>query len=592
MRVRVVAPILTLAAITFVLGACRKPPSSGTAYVPPASYASGSYAALLDVGSGPVEIDLACCGLDGAVDKDLYFVITNGSPSRSAILPRGAMSSADAAPNARASQPGFSRPPDPVAESRGPLIRGKPGYAEVPVPEVRPGESRGMSGRVLAESPEIGDRRTFYADYTRFDDLVPATLRYLSEPIEVSATETRTLEIWVADHAWHEGGDAANLTTEEMVDTMGRRFLAPGFDNDIYDWVRGVYGAEWGPHDHPALIPSTGRISILLLDIDADDATETGVLGYYYSRDNQLASNDPESNERIMFYMDSVFYGTRDAGETRWSVDQELPSVMLSTLAHELQHTVNFYQKSVLRGVGSKTWLNEMASLMAEDLVAQRLGVSGPRGVAADTGGAGESGLTGGRLPRFNNYNTTSLTRWSSDIESVRSDYAASYAFGAFLLRNYGGAQVAHDIVHSLSGDYAAVVEAVRRAGGDVSPDVGTAFRQLLADWGLAVLVSDVEGPDYRIEYNTGSWIAGRSLAGSQLRLGSINLYNYTFEDSGLAGPRLYRPEDLGGALTVSYPASNILVYAGRYGAARTVARWSIELPSDLTVSALVRERW
>jgi hypothetical protein len=547
------------------------------------------------VGTGLGELDLVAAGLDETTEKDVYILLTNGSPTSSVVLPYGALSLSAAAPR------GLSEPahPDGIVEHDGThdgiydraqsspsLRRGKPGYFDVPLPEESGGFSRSSVPRSVGSVATVGDQQNFVADYQWTDDTVSATLRFVSDPITVASDESRVLEIWVADHAWHDGGSAARRITQEMVDEMARRFLTAGSDNDIYDWVRRMIGAEWGPHSVSGLIPRTDRISILLLDIDADNATDHGVLGYYHSRDSHLQSVSASSNARIMFYMDSVFYACADAGASSWSADHQLPAEILSTLAHELQHMVHYYQKRVLRGSATRTWLNEMVSLAVEDMVARRLGVPGPRGVPVDRGDSGEAGITVGRLPRYNLDNTRSLTTWSYDADSVCSDYAASYSFAAFLLRNYPGEALLRDIVQARVGDYRAVVAAVTNAGGDISPyDPEFAFSQLILNWGIAGLISDVPAWDYPLEYNTGSWI------GSDLAIGSIDLYKYEDIDTGLVGPRFYSPNEIGSRVTTSEPASNTFVYAGRYEPGQMLLSWSFEVPSGLSASVVVHER-
>ena len=41
---------------------------------------------------------------------------------------------------------------------------------------------------------------------------------------------------------------------------------------------------------------------------------------------------------------------------------------------------IRYYQKPVLREATSEVWLNEMASEVGEDLIANKLKVNGPRG--------------------------------------------------------------------------------------------------------------------------------------------------------------------------------------------------------------------
>ena len=44
-----------------------------------------------------------------------------------------------------------------------------------------------------------------------------------------------------------------------MVDAMGEQFLKAGEDNDIYDWVTGIYGDPWGTYSIGAILSDPGR---------------------------------------------------------------------------------------------------------------------------------------------------------------------------------------------------------------------------------------------------------------------------------------------------------------------------------------------
>ena len=175
--------------------------------------------------------------------------------------------------------------------------------------------------------------------------------------------------------------------TREMADVLTERFLRPGSGNDIHDWVTAIYGEPWGPHLYEDLIPpeAAGEIHILLFDIQGDGAPEPGecrIVGFYWGLHNLL--RNPEvphtriSAERLIFFMDSVFMALPE-GPT-WEVTDRRPSIVISTLAHEYQHMIHFYQKPVLRDARSETWLNEMASEVGEDLIADKLKVNGPAG--------------------------------------------------------------------------------------------------------------------------------------------------------------------------------------------------------------------
>ena len=358
---------------------------------------------------------------------------------------------------------------------------------------------------------------------------VPATVR------KVVRAGAMTLAVWVADQEWWATcGAVGQCLTQEMVDALATRFLRPGANNDIYDWVTTIFGAPWGPHTYSNLIPAEAadQIHILFLDI-GDDGYEGRWAGSYNFTHNFL--RDPASSERLIFFMDSVFLSIPE-GPT-WEVTDPDPSDMINTLAHEFQHMIHFYQKEIINELpSSETWLNEMASEVTEDLIADRMKVSGPRGVAYNDPTAGAAGNTSDRLPRYNVWNEIQVTRWDGDLRN----YSINYALGAYLARNYGGAALFREIVQNDSSGVAAIEAALATLGHGVS------FGDVLTNWAVANLLSDDTDAPHPYRYNSGTWFTS-TVGGQTFRLGSINLFNYRYEELGylpLDGPYLYSLAD------------------------------------------------
>ena len=385
---------------------------------------------------------------------------------------------------------------------------------------------------------EEGDTFTFLDVDFVADGLIeiPATAR------AVVTDGTTTAAVWVADQDW---GTCPECVSQEMADVVADRFLGPGGSDDIYDWITSIFGDPWGPHGVPSLIPaeSAGEIHILVFDIEDDGVPATGelrIVGFFTGKDLFLRDTDPSSiflsssNERLMFYLDAPFLADRD-GPT-WEVTDPRPSVIMGTLAHEFQHMIHFYQKPVLRDARPETWLNEMASEVAEDLIADRMEANGPRAVAYDDPTAGEPGIRRGRLPRYNVYNDMQVTTW----DGLLANYSINYALGAYLARTYGGAELFGAIVQSDQAGVDAIEGALSALGHAVS------FADVLADGAAATLLSDNTEAPAPFRYNTGTWSASPA-GGVTFRLGSINLFNYLLSVfSGrlrLAGPYLHSIE-------------------------------------------------
>lgn len=342
----------------------------------------------------------------------------------------------------------------------------------------------------------------------------------------------KTLNIWVSDDSFDKEDGSNDCTktkcvTQSMVDALANTFLLDGLDNDIYDWVTNIYGEEWGSSaqaKYSNLIAESNEITILLTDIPNSEAPiydtpNGGVVGFFWSKDNYKTSSFSGSNERVMFYIDSVMFAN---GENGWDINDYWPKEMVSTLAHEFQHMIDFYQKTVLilpaDSEGTDVWIKEMLSESTEDLIATKIQHIGPRGVDYLDGSAGETGNTDGRYPLFNQYNTLSLTAWNSQLE----DYSKVNAFGAYLMRNYGGAELLHNIMYNNVEDEQAVVDAVNK-----TPEgSGKTFANLLSEWGVAVMLSDHENLVNVPFYNTGDFTYS-TYNDIIYDLGSINFFNY-----------------------------------------------------------------
>ena len=160
-----------------------------------------------------------------------------------------------------------------------------------------------------------------------------------------------------------------------------------------------------------------GKVNILIYDI-ANDACESqtgGVYGFFHSLDFHTDSN--YSNETECINVDSFFFNKDTEGS-------------FQTLFHEFQHLENFVNKVVLSSNSSvSTWYNEMLSMLSEDIFTDLLGIELENAPA-------------NRLNFFNAYYPLGFYKWRSGSDyspsgDVYISYANSYAFGAYLLRNF-----------------------------------------------------------------------------------------------------------------------------------------------------------
>ena len=425
-----------------------------------------------------------------------------------------------------------------------------------------------------------GDSFTFF-EYRRDNDVfpVPATAR------KVIRAGTQTLAVWVANREWSATCVViGQCLTQEMVDGIATRFLRPGANNDIYDWVTGIFGAPWGPHGYSDLIPSEAadQIHILLFDHNGDGAgTSVGYFSTLHSFLRIPAHPDFRySAERLIFFVDSPTLSIRE-GPT-WDITDPQPSDTLDTLAHEFQHMIHYYQKLIVHNLPStppiEAWLNEMASEVTPDLIADKLRIPGPRGVAYNDPTAGAPRNTEGRLPLYNVYNDIQVTAWLNQLP----DYSINYALGTYLARTYGAA-LFREIVQNDRAGVAAIEAALATLGHSVS------FADVLTNWAIANLLSHDTSAPHPYHYNSGTWFTS-AVGGQTFRLGSINLFNYRYEGREtnfvpLNGPFLYSLLKLNAE--VQHPHSNRYVAIGRTSG---TVQLRINAPTGNRITVVVKE--
>lgn len=387
----------------------------------------------------------------------------------------------------------------------------------------------------------VGGTETFYDTTINSPYTVPATCQYVFTESSATAPDgiPRSLSIFVSNDQFTPTGPI----NQPMVDALAEHFLKGGPNNDIYDWLTAIMGSEWGSSMYSDLIGHTGNITILLTDIENDHSTDGGIVGYFYAlnnfKNNSLPSNMQYSNERVMFTIDAPMYAN---GGASWSADDDWPKIVFSTLAHEFQHMIHFYQKQIIQQAPGSTeaWIDEMCAQVAEDLLADKMQVEGPRGVTYSDGTAGTSGNTNGRIPYYNRY--TYLPLISDDSAWQSSDavlyYSTVYAFGAWAARNYGGPEFLRNVVQCPYTDKRAVEYAAAR-GGAKTADMDS----LIGRWAVSVIGSPRTDMPQGYMLNKDSWFS-YSIGSLNYRLGSINFFNYRYQDQSftLDGPRCIEP--------------------------------------------------
>ncbi|MBU1749399.1 MAG: immune inhibitor A, partial [Chloroflexi bacterium] len=263
----------------------------------------------------------------------------------------------------------------------------------------------------------VGDKATFWVHYHNPDRYgqVSATLRYITPHA----------------CAWVEDGQRVN-----DADLKGAIDL---FETQSYRTNREFFGSEWAPG-----VDNDPHIHIL-------NASIPGIGGYYSTSDEYPKIVDPYSNEHEMFYCN---LGSSGPGEDYYN----------STLAHEFQHMIHWYQDANEDG-----WVNEGFSELAAQL----------------------NGFDPGSLFSFLLAPDTQLNTWS-DIEEAGAHYGGSYLFMAYFLDRFG-----EETTKSLVAEPKNGIAGINA----VLADRGLTFDDLFADWVVANYLDDPNLADGRYGY-------------------------------------------------------------------------------------------
>ncbi|MDR2490341.1 MAG: hypothetical protein LBD20_02955 [Spirochaetaceae bacterium] len=221
--------------------------------------------------------------------------------------------------------------------------------------------------------------------------------------------------------------------------------LAQKFDL-IYSYETALLGHEYGGGTGGSGgVDGNPRVQILVYDIP-----QNGVAGYFWGKDafadGSAVLQNLRSNEAEIFYIDSEYYTNL---ETRDSI--------YSTLVHEFQHMIQFNLKTINYTLQAGTWYNEMLSMLAEDVISPLIGIP--------VGASGHPATD--RFPSFlTKYWISGITEHDTSSGSVVQHYANNYGFGAYLIRNYGGAPLLRAMIQNEYIDEKSILSAIADVNG------------------------------------------------------------------------------------------------------------------------------
>ncbi|MCR5605746.1 MAG: hypothetical protein K6F69_02875 [Treponema sp.] len=246
--------------------------------------------------------------------------------------------------------------------------------------------------------------------------------------------------VWVAESSYKSSGTCYG----KAINSSRAKLIASKFDA-MYDEICGVFGNE---ADELLLSASSNEtismnkasntgtmINIVVYDIgnDFSKSSSNTIVGYFHSKDYYASGIANFSNSGKYIYLDSYFAAC-------------LPAMTYSTLAHEFQHMINWNMKRIQKGLKSSTWYNEMLSMLCEDMMQKSLSIK-------------DSYSPKNRLATFESYYRYSGLEYNNSATLV--SYASVYAFGAWLVREFGGQSLLYAMSHNDSVDIDSVVSAV-----------------------------------------------------------------------------------------------------------------------------------
>ncbi len=291
---------------------------------------------------------------------------------------------------------------------------------------------------------KLGDKRGFYdADYMNGNRT--GTMKY----------EGEYCYIWTLDDE-----DEDSLMSAEEIEEFAEKF------DHYYEQETAICGPKYDGNtvyntaNKKQIISPNEKISVLLFDIQ-NDKWNGNLLGYFHPA--YYVADQSGKNQIELLCIDSFY-----------AKDEDYASGLYSTVVHEFNHMLNFANKTLKYGLEMDTWYTEMLSMLTEDLFDDQLGTDFDNSIYSRL----KIFVQGGYVFGFGN--------WADILQNdfrVSFNYSNAYAFGAFLARNYGGAELFHEIATNAYVNEESVVEAVNTLN-----KTNKTFEQLLKEFCLVLI--------------------------------------------------------------------------------------------------------
>lgn len=298
---------------------------------------------------------------------------------------------------------------------------------------------------------------------------------------------------------WYQAKTGINFSDDTIFKNLAKSI------DFFYEKVTQVFGSN-NFSDPSGLFISADEntiLEVLVYDLygDAEDKQESGTFGFFNPFDfvlnaavpaineNSKEKHIPNSNEAQVIHIDSHFL-------------LKAPDAVMSTAVHEFQHLLNFCNKAQ----NYNSWYTEMLSMCAEDIFQGLLNL--------DDLDSPKSRFN----EKFNSPWKGFLTWPKSTDPDVYFAYANAYAFGAYLMRNYGGIKLIHEIATNNYVDEQSVTRALQALGYNET------FYSALKKFSFIYIF-----PENKNYYSLNKSIS-QTISGSSYTLTPINLNDYAFK--------------------------------------------------------------
>ena len=302
--------------------------------------------------------------------------------------------------------------------------------------------------------------------------------------------------IWVADNN-------RSVIDINQIDSSNYQNLACIFDAAFPKEIA-VFGSNAIHYSNTITANESTKIDILIYDLFGDAApnTTSATYGFFRSTDmyRNTTTNITNSNECELINIDSYCWkkGIDGTDDGTGNIIHDHQSE--STLVHEFQHLLNFCNKRQ----NYSNWFTEMLSMSCEEVLQETIHLSDDDSPKS----------------RFNLYFDKpylGFKNWpQSNSPNILYFYCNAYAFGTYLMRNYGGIKLIHEIATNNYVDGNSITEALKTLGYNET------FESVISKFGMIYIFADGKGITLNTEKN-------QKFNNVEYKLSKIDLNEYYF---------------------------------------------------------------